>query len=514
VVKILDLGLARLRQTAEGELTACIRDEKASSLTPVGSVMMGTADYLAPEQAMDFHKADIRSDIYSLGCTLFYLLTGQPPFPGGSLAQKVAKHLQAEPPAVTEVRPDVPHELSGVLRRMLAKRPEDRYQTPAEVAEALAPFADIKGQSNRAIPAIAPRGTFRRWHRLLVGAVLLTIVGIVGLVGFPVSTSTEDTAVKETAGAAATEPEVDNLKQYRGLVWAVAFSPDGQLLATGSSDGIVRLWDTATGQKRQTLEGHRSGITFVGFGPDGTMLVSGSSNRAPPIRVDGTIKVWHLPTKTERTITEKKMVSLTLSPDGGTVALSVPSGGSHSKVRLVNVSSAQQWELAGGEHKDRTFSLAFSPNGKMLASGSESHDSTIKLWDTATRKEIRTLTGHDRTVRGLAFSPNGKILASASADDTVRLWDVSSGREQRVLRGHNRTVHVVAFAPPDGRVLASGGEDGTVILWDATTGDKRSHLKGRHSGPILALAYSPNGKLLVTTSEDRTVKLDAVAELK
>ena len=101
--------------------------------------MMGTADFVSAEQARDSRKADIRSDLYSLGCTFYFLLTGQPPFPGGSLVEKVFKHANTKPTAVMVFRPEVPPAVDAVLAKMLAKKPEDRYQTPAEVAAALAP---------------------------------------------------------------------------------------------------------------------------------------------------------------------------------------------------------------------------------------------------------------------------------------------------------------------------------------------------------------------------------------
>jgi formylglycine-generating enzyme required for sulfatase activity/serine/threonine protein kinase len=135
LVKILDMGLARLDRSP-GQAAS------AGALTQEGAVM-GTPDYLAPEQALDSHAVDIRADIYSLGCTLYYLLTGQALFAGGTLVQKLMWHQQSEPPAVTELRPDVPAGLAALLKKMLAKRPEDRYQTPAEVAAALTPFARI-----------------------------------------------------------------------------------------------------------------------------------------------------------------------------------------------------------------------------------------------------------------------------------------------------------------------------------------------------------------------------------
>jgi len=148
-VKILDLGLARLgkvvRGLAPGRLLAGL---SSASLTPAGAVMMGTPDFLAPEQALDFRQADHRADIYSLGCTLFFLLEGQPPFPGGTVAGKLLRHHQTAPPALEKGRGGVPAEVAAVVRKMLAKDPADRFQTAAEVMDALA--AALPGQ-------IAPR---------------------------------------------------------------------------------------------------------------------------------------------------------------------------------------------------------------------------------------------------------------------------------------------------------------------------------------------------------------------
>ena len=130
VVKVLDLGLARL-----GHDDA---DEEVTSLVTREGTFMGTPDYTAPEQTLNAHGVDIRADLYSLGCTLYFLLTGRPPFAGGSLGEKIAKHQSLAPEPVERLRPEVPPALAAVVRRLLAKRPEDRFQTPAEAAAALA----------------------------------------------------------------------------------------------------------------------------------------------------------------------------------------------------------------------------------------------------------------------------------------------------------------------------------------------------------------------------------------
>ena len=139
VVKILDMGLARLDRRAD--------DEASSTMTQEGAVM-GTLDYIAPEQAMDSHDVDVRADLYSLGCTLYFLLTGKVPFPGGEALQKLLKHRLDEPVPVEQLRRDVPPGVAAVVRRLMAKRPEDRYQTPAEAAAALASAAHGKGSTS------------------------------------------------------------------------------------------------------------------------------------------------------------------------------------------------------------------------------------------------------------------------------------------------------------------------------------------------------------------------------
>jgi serine/threonine protein kinase len=119
---------------------------------------IGTADYLAPEQAVDATKVDIRADIYSLGCAFYYLLTGQPPFSGGSLMQKLLRHREAEPPPIHSKRTDVPPGLNPVLQKMLAKKPDDRYRTPASVAAALASFARPASRpTTTGLPRVEPK---------------------------------------------------------------------------------------------------------------------------------------------------------------------------------------------------------------------------------------------------------------------------------------------------------------------------------------------------------------------
>lgn len=154
-------------------------------------------------------------------------------------------------------------------------------------------------------------------------------------------------------------------------------------------------------------------------------------------------------------------------------------------------------------HSAGISAIAFTPDGRTLASGGI--DKTVKLWDIAARRELRTLSGHGDAVTSVAFSPDGRTLATAGDDKTLRLWDVASGRETLTMRGHGAAVRAVSFSA-DGRMLASGSDDRTIKLWDPASGKELRTLKG-HGGDVNAVALAPDGRTLASGSRDMTLKL-------
>ncbi len=305
------------------------------------------------------------------------------------------------------------------------------------------------------------------------------------------------------------QPIGQSLTGHANAVYGVAFSPDGETLASGSYDGTVILWNV-TGRESigRPLSDNGDVASTVAFSPDGKTLASGSCGK-----IDSTdycsqseIILWDIPSGQPiglpLTGHTSFITSVAFSPDGKTLA----SGSYDKTVILWHVTSLRPIGQPLRDHSDIVSSVAFSPDGKILASGSS--DGTVILWDVASRRPIgQPLTGHTEGVTSVAFSPDGKILASGSTDKNVILWDVTSHEPiGQPLTGHTFFVSSVAFSP-DGKTLASGSYDGSVILWNAVKRQPIGQPLSGHSEFVQSVAFSPDGKILASSSWDNTIIL-------
>lgn len=241
-----------------------------------------------------------------------------------------------------------------------------------------------------------------------------------------------------------------SLRGHGGIIFRVAWSPDGRRLASSSKDRTVGIWDVETGKVLHMLKGPWLWANTVAWSPDSKTLAVGSP--------DATVQLW-------------------------------------------DAETGRFLEMLHGHHGS-VFSLVWSPDGKKLASGSD--DNLIRLWDLEKKEPCTTLTGHADVVRALAWSPDGSCLASGSDDRTLRLWNTRTGRSTRTLRGHTAWILDLAWSP-DGASIASASLRDTIHIWDVATGRQLGVLEG-HTGPVYSVDFSFDGKLLASKSRDGTIR--------
>ncbi|MBW3600688.1 MAG: serine/threonine protein kinase, partial [Planctomycetes bacterium] len=475
LVKILDFGLANFAsETAAGDVEDSHPAQRAPAadvlrqLTQMGT-MMGTPDYIAPEQAEDAHAADIRADIYSLGCTFYTLLTGRAPFGEGSVLEKIKAHSEHDPPPLAESRNDVPPEVEHILMTMMAKDPAERYQSPAEVAEALRHFIDQRIEEKlheRRFDYAPPRkptsapATFITCG--VIAAVLLCVLflGLGAAAWFSywsLERSDFHAGSNRPATLAAKAPSeadrmslVQTFEAHQSPISSLAAA--GDLLVSGAGDGKARVWSVKTGGVLHVLDGHqRERGVAVDINREATRVVTG--DRA------GRVWIWDL--------------------------------GKAKSIADVHA------------HDDGLYSVAFSPDGtKILSAGC---DNTARVWGSATGEQLQVLRGHKWWVCDAAFSPDGRQAVTVSFDESARVWDIETGQEVLKLDAQNEPQFCVAWSR-DGRYIANGLRNNLVRMYNAATGKEVRSFAG-HADRVQDVAFSADDRWLFTGAYDRTLRV-------
>lgn len=288
------------------------------------------------------------------------------------------------------------------------------------------------------------------------------------------------------------------------LIYSLAFSPDGSLLAIGGSDGSMVWWNLTTKTVVKRFDTEHGAIHSLAFSPDGTQLASGG--QGPDVflwTVPGGVQKFRLQVVSG----QGEVLSVAFSPDGTRLATTR----SDNVIQIWDTTTYRRVfpPIADNEaHRDDIRAIAYSPDGKWFATGGA--DANVRVWDAATGRLVfappKTHTG---LVRALAWSPDSKTLASGSRDRTILLWDVVNQQLIGTLNGHTREVMSLDYSR-DGRVLASGSSDNSVILWDSFTREIIVQFSSPTEEPIRAVAFSPVENILASGGEDNTVLLQRV----
>jgi WD40 repeat protein/serine/threonine protein kinase len=605
-----DIKPANLMIDAQGQLWitdfGLARTAADAGLTMTGDVL-GTLRYMSPEQALARHGlVDHRTDIYSLGVTLYELLTGTPAVGGKDREQILNAITLEEPQPPRALDAAIPGDLDTILLKALAKEPAERYATARELADDLRRY-----QADRPIRAKRPTAwqRLRKWgrrHRVLVGATVAVLC--IAFVAMVVSSlfiwSARNEALlqrdaadrmREVAEHREAElrqhnyvaeiklafqawqnnhedllenllsrhvPQAD-LEDLRGWEWHylrqfahtpailrghsdavyhIAYSPDGNWIATASKDKTIKLWESATGMLVRTISGHGSEVNCVAFSPDGTTLASASEDR--------TVRLWEVATGQPEGILWKhthEVVGVEISPDGrliaagandGTVIIwNQASGAVRAKFRAhekrveslafalggkalltCGAKSAKLWDLAGLHGSDlpawsvhdgplpvlhqevAPYSLlaaVLTPDGDYLAAGGDANE--LNVWNLRSgRHSVVVIPSH---IQGMAISSYGRQLAFGGMDHRMGLYDLPTG-QLKVFESPSKIVWGMAFSP-DGNEFASASSDGTVRRRPLT----QRYLPLDRFAKVNALAFAPNGEVLATNHTDGSVCL-------
>jgi WD40 repeat protein/tRNA A-37 threonylcarbamoyl transferase component Bud32 len=545
--KVTDFGLAR-------------NTHVDTHLTVSGQIV-GTPSYMSPEQASGKpEQVGPGADVYSLGATLYCLITGRPPFQAASTMEILRQLTEREPVLPRQLNAAVDRDLETICLKCLQKDPPKRYPSAQAVVDDLGRW--LRREPIQARPITRSEKAWRWCRRNPVVAGLMAAVAILLVGGSVISgyfaIQAHRGEVKALASAAAEQqaremsdrrlydaeinlayqawqdsrigvartllehhiPSDADAPDYRDFEWyylhrlcqlsdlraltghsgavrKVVWSADGRYLVSGGhGDASVRIWDAVTGDLRHTLRGHAGPITALAISRTGKIVASGDDQ--------GFIKTWDVVAGKRVSSWQARkgfVQDLAFSPDGREIA----SAGGETTIKLWDTATGTGLRPLSGRRE--VYCVAYAPDGQSFAAGGIDG---VDVWDLGSGKVKQTF-GHSSPVGCLSYSADGRQLASGSGQ-FVQVWDCGTGRQFRSLRGHADLVASVGFSP-DSRHLASSSSDQTVRVWDLETGSETVIL--RHADYVDGLSFSPDGCFLASACEDGAVRIwDAQTELE
>jgi eukaryotic-like serine/threonine-protein kinase len=513
-VWVADFGLAK---TAE-----------ADDLTHTGDIL-GTIRYMAPERFSG--HSDARSDVYSLGLTLYELVALKPAYEATDRHRLMERVLHEEPERLKKLAPGVPRDLETIVAKAIAREPVMRYATAAALAEDLRRF--VEDRPIRAV-RISVAEQLVRWCRrnpVIAGSMGLAALALVAVAAIALlHANRQAEANRQIARLGSNlEKERDHLQTALaestrrlamlhlergraafekgqvgpGMLWTLESARTAAAAGDESGRRVALANLSAWRDHLVELKGvfaHGGSIRVTALSRDGKAILTGG--------FDNTVRLWDA--ESGRPIGEPLshpdlVYSVVFSPDGKTFLTTGWDG------------SPRLWETATGRPLGEALnpsrpasSVTFSPDGKtFLTRGAGGEGNTAQLWETATGRPIGQALKHAGWIRSVSFGPDGKIIVTGGFDNTARLWDADSGRPIGQPIVHPGLVYSVAFSP-DGRTILTGCHDKMARQWDVATGRPVGQ-PVEHAGQVRSVAFSPDGRLVLTGSLDQTARLwDAV----
>ncbi len=487
ILKVTDFGIARTRGI-EDNLPEDVKQESEASnpkkdghITSFGTVM-GSADYMSPEQWIDPREVDFRADIYSFGVCLYEMFCGDLPY-DTTIEERTASDQPREP---QKLRRDLSPDLTELLKRVVAYDPKERYGSFGEIRNELARI--YREYFNADPPHLEVKDTG------------LKAQGLNNRAASYVELGRKDEAISLWDEALQEDPQHIEATYNRGVVlWRRGVLTDDEL--------VQQLEAVTASHADEWLASYLLALVHLERGDADAaapLLAEAARQSNGDNEVLSTLEL----TQSSEVVAVRHLRTLSGHGDGiQSVSISsdsryMLSGGDDKTIRLWNTVTGECLRVFEG-HRGTVSSVCFSPDDRYILSGG--HDRMMRLWDVNTGECVRTFRGHMGNVNSVCLSNNGRYALSGSDDDTVRLWDVDKAERVHTFGGRTGSVNSVCFSSDD-RYGLSGSNDGNARLWDLETG-KCLHVFEGHAGYVTSVCMSSDGRYALSGSHDRTVRL-------